>query len=235
MALARGDLNGAWDGLFAAQEREVETCSDVELSLRSAELLQEADAKLEGHWRGRAIRALLDWVPTKPPDGPAYTLALDDRRQRLSAAMRLRNESYSNTYRRLDHMRLQLAMLAGAGLLIAVALVLLVATGVVPVDANGVPSRDQVWGVVLFGALGGSFSGTLSLLKVGLKPIPQTLAEGWATLMRPAIGAVGALAAFAFLVAGVLGIDGAQAAYAVSFAAGFSERLVSRAAESLSG
>lgn len=40
------------------------------------------------------------------------------------------------------------------------------------------------------------------------------------------LGAVGALAAFAFLSAGPLRIDGAQAAYAVAFAAGFSERLV---------
>jgi hypothetical protein len=53
--------------------------------------------------------------------------------------------------------------------------------------------------------------------------------------MRPVIGAVGALAAFAFLEASVLGIDGAQAAYAVAFAAGFSERLVSKAAEALAG
>lgn len=65
--------------------------------------------------------------------------------------------------------------------------------------------------------------------------MPDSLVEGWTTLMRPVVGAVGALTAYAFLVAGVLGIDGAQAAYAVAFAARFSERLVSRVAESLTG
>ena len=102
-------------------------------------------------------------------------------------------------------------------------------------EANEPPVADQVLGVALFGALGGSFSGAISLIRGQPSRIPHRLAESWTTLMRPVVGAAGALAAFAFLAAGVLGIDGAKAAYAVAFAAGFSERLVSKAAESLSG
>jgi hypothetical protein len=52
------------------------------------------------------------------------------------------------------------------------------------------------------------------------------------TLMRPVVGAVGAVAIFVFLDAGLLGSVDTPGAYAAGFAAGFSERLVSRVAES---
>lgn len=234
-ALARGDLNGAWEGLFAAQEREVLAWSDADVATRSAEVLEEAGTKLKDHWRGRTISTLLEWVTKEKADASVSPLSSDEKRRRLASALRLRNEGFSNNYRRLDHLRGQLALLAGVSVLVVAALAILLAAEVVPLDAKGDPSSDQVLGVALFGALGGSFSGALSLLRAGPKAIPQTLAEGWTTLMRPVIGAVGALAAFAFLVAGVLGIDGAEAAYAVAFAAGFSERLVSKAAETLAG
>ena len=226
-ALARGDLNGGWEGFFAAKEREVPTLDATRLEAARAELLEESDRKLSGHWRGSAIRALLG--PT-PADGAA---AASVPPEAVAQAMRLRDEHFANRYRSLEQLRGQLALLATVALVAAAALAVLLATSVVPLDRTGAPDADQVLGVVLFGALGGSFSGALSLLKAGPRTIPDALQAGWTTLMRPVTGAVGALAAFAFLTAGLLGIDGAQAAYAVAFAAGFSERLVSRAAESL--
>jgi len=53
------------------------------------------------------------------------------------------------------------------------------------------------------------------------------------TLARPVIGAVAALAIFAFLVAGLLQVNGVTPGIvlAISFAAGFSERLVMSAVE----
>jgi hypothetical protein len=227
-ALAQGDLNGAWEGLFAAQEQEPFRLKEPLLTLRARELQAEADAKLAGHWRGVAIAALLGWSE----DGP---LPLAEKQERLSRAMRLRNEHSANTYRRLDTTRGQLVLLAAVATLIVVVLTALLASGAIPLGDGDELDADQVVGVALFGALGGAFSGAISLLRAAPKPIPQALVEGWTTLARPVVGAVGALAAFAFLVAGVLGIDGAAAAYAVAFAAGFSERLVSRAAESLAG
>jgi hypothetical protein len=196
--------------------------------LRAQELQAEADVKLRDHWRGTAIGALLRW----PEDGGP---SLQEKQERLSRAMRLRNEHSANTYRRLDSTRGQLVLLAAVAVLIVVVLTALIASGAIPLGDEEGFSGDQVVGVALFGALGGAFSGAISLLRAAPKPIPQALVEGWTTLARPVVGAVGALAAFAFLVAGVLGIDGAAAAYAVGFAAGFSERLVSRAAEALAG
>jgi hypothetical protein len=227
-ALADGDLNGAWEGLFAAQEQEPFGLKEPLLTLRARELQAEADVKLKDHWRGTAIAALLGW----PDDGGP---PLAEKQERLSRAMRLRNEHSANTYRRLDTTRGQLVLLAAASVVIVVVLTALLASGAIPLDGDEAFDADQVVGVALFGALGGAFSGAISLLRAAPKPIPQALVEGWTTLARPVVGAVGALAAFAFLVAGVLGIDGAAAAYAVGFAAGFSERLVSRAAESLAG
>ena len=64
-------------------------------------------------------------------------------------------------------------------------------------------------------------------------PIPEGLITEMTTLMRPVVGAVGAVAVYAFLQAGLLGNIDTPAAYAVGFAAGFSERLVSRVAESV--
>ncbi len=52
-------------------------------------------------------------------------------------------------------------------------------------------------------------------------------------LVRPLIGAIAALAAYVFLRAGIISVETSGAAYAVAFAAGFSERLVTKAAESI--
>lgn len=63
--------------------------------------------------------------------------------------------------------------------------------------------------------------------------IPEVLSDGLATVFRPMTGAIAALAAYAFLQAGVIGLDDPSAAYAVAFAAGFTERVVAKAAETI--
>lgn len=66
------------------------------------------------------------------------------------------------------------------------------------------------------------------------RAIPEVLSYGLTTVFRPMSGAIAALAAYAFLQAGAIGTESPSAAYAVAFAAGFSERIVARAAESIS-
>jgi 8-oxo-dGTP pyrophosphatase MutT (NUDIX family) len=232
-AFGRGDVNGAWEALFAAQEQEVLVWDEDRVDTRAEELLAEVDFKFAGHWRGIAARELLAWARTPPTGRERAAPSLEQKRHRLSDALRLRNERAANLYRDLDHLREQLVILGGLGLLVCIALTALVLAGQIPVDVKGEPTADQILGAALFGALGGSFSGAISLILAQPRRIPQGLAAGWTTMLRPVVGAAGGLAAFAFLAAGVLGIDGAQAAYAVAFAAGFSERLVSKAAESL--
>ena len=56
--------------------------------------------------------------------------------------------------------------------------------------------------------------------------------SNWVTGARPAIGAAGALGAYAFLSAGVrVTATSPLAVFAIAFAAGFSERLVTSTAE----
>lgn len=92
--------------------------------------------------------------------------------------------------------------------------------------------------VMLFGFLGGAVSAVLSLARTSTRSrIPEQIAHNLITLMRVFVGAAAALAVHVFLQADILNFritSGAQI-LAISFAAGFSERLVVHAVESVTG
>ena len=153
----------------------------------------------------------------------------------MAEAQRLVDDYAGNVYRRLDHTRNQLVVIGLVALPAFVALIALLATGTVSITNPGPDAAGVIYGVVLFGILGGCLSSALSLLKAPAdRAIPEVLSYGLTTVFRPMSGAIAALAAYAFLQAGAIGTESPSAAYAVAFAAGFSERIVARAAESIS-
>jgi hypothetical protein len=242
--LGSGDLNGGWQAFYGARYHESFALSEAELTLRARALAREADRKLKDTWRGAAVRDLLAGVPgtaeSSEPGPPRSGSQLDpsdlpEAQRRVAEAQRLVDDHAGNVYRRLDHTRNQLVVIGLVALPAFVALIALLATGAVSITNPGRDAAGVIYGVVLFGILGGCLSSALSLLKAPAdRAIPEVLSYGLTTVFRPMSGAIAALAAYAFLQAGAIGTESPSAAYAVAFAAGFSERIVARAAESIS-
>ena len=88
--------------------------------------------------------------------------------------------------------------------------------------------------IVLFGALSGCFSGVFSISRdAGEGKIPDQILSSWLTIARPVVGVMAALAMAGFLLSGIvqLGTLTVPLILAVSFAVGFSERLLVKAME----
>lgn len=108
--------------------------------------------------------------------------------------------------------------------------------GALPVAAlRGPPSESPTsvpLMVTLFGALGATFSGLLSLQRVKRTSgkVPDVVLSVWFTLMRPAIGAAAAVVVFLAQVSGAIGFaaDSMASVLLVAFVAGFSDALVVR-------
>jgi hypothetical protein len=93
-------------------------------------------------------------------------------------------------------------------------------------------------GVALFGALGGTTSGMITIAKSSKGDVPERLLNSWLSIAKPVFGAVAALAISVFMLAGLLqSIEGlfkpsaavtTYAIFAISFASGFSERIFLR-------
>jgi hypothetical protein len=94
-----------------------------------------------------------------------------------------------------------------------------------------------LYGVLIFGGLGGTLSAILALASASTKKrIPNQVSDAKVTLLRPILGAALGLIAYALLRAGMISfIDLSPAlALSVSFAAGFSEKFVVGRIESMS-
>jgi 8-oxo-dGTP pyrophosphatase MutT (NUDIX family) len=232
-ALKEGNDELGWKCFLAAQRVELSGLSEDALHVRAHSILNESNRKL-GRWRKKSV---VDLLAQKPAPGaetvePKAKVTVEEA---YEAALIL-HEHYSNVQHRLRfHKRLlgALALIALIALAVWVGVVLRGFRFDVG-DAKLLPS------VMLFGIMGASFSGILSLSKgVSEARIPEQLANTWITLARQVVGVVSALVAYSFLSSGLLKIggiafDNPHLILAVSFAAGFSERLVVRAAETLS-
>jgi hypothetical protein len=105
-------------------------------------------------------------------------------------------------------------------------------------------NANLIWGILLFGLLGGAISAVISVAKASTKSkIPEQISSFLITTMRVFLGAGSALVISIFLASGLwdkifafqLEIDSNYIYYAIAFVAGFSERLVLKAVESVAG
>ena len=145
-------------------------------------------------------------------------------------------EHHTNTYIKLRTAQFQLEILAIIAIMPIIALIFLLPNISGQINFyNGA----LLGSIVLLGIMGGCFSGILSIARGTSKGrIPDQLLDSWLTLSRPIIGAVAALAISAFLISGLIQLGIYLTEYlilAISFAAGFSERLLVKAVESTSG
>lgn len=142
-------------------------------------------------------------------------------------------ESHHNRYIKIWRIKSQLIKLA---LIAALAIILLLIA--VPQLEDRVELNNRfILSVVLFGIMGASVSGILTVARTGMETrIPDQLIDFWILLVKIVVGAASALAILVFIYSDVLKytIDNQAQIMAISFAAGFSERLVTSAVESIS-
>jgi 8-oxo-dGTP diphosphatase len=159
-------------------------------------------------------------------------------RQRLYLATWVLDEHNDNQYFKLqlflDQVKIQLAILTGLVILIAVLLVAQTSA----ITNRAITAKDGPFIVIaalLFGMLGASVSALQSIVQRGQGgKIPGQMAGRWITLTRPFIGAASALVTLLLFGAGVvaLGQPGIAALCAIAFFSGFSERFVTGVLES---
>lgn len=158
-------------------------------------------------------------------------------RASLSEATLMRDEDAQNTYRRLGWRRRQM-LIVGVVLALALGAVLALAVWR-PLSLGTKPdfSSERAWlWALVFGTLGGCLSALQSFSTSSTASrIPEVIHHGFLTAARPLIGAAAAMAAYVLLASGVVEFasDTSAAVLAVAFAAGFSERFVVRALESV--
>jgi 8-oxo-dGTP diphosphatase len=228
-AAKEGRLDAGWRYLHASDQLGVYGLDMASLRARLESLKQEALADKFGAWRIKAILSLVG--KAEQTLGRASACRFDEARAQSAEAVFLRNEASNNTYYRVATVRWQLLLLYFAG---GVALGVLL--WVNPFSGMELSSWRMSVSVALFGALGAACSAILSLAKTQTtQRIPEKLVNSWVTVLRPILGAMVALAAFALLRAEFIKLGDVTSfkVLAVAFAAGFSDRLVTRAAGSL--
>lgn len=235
-SLAKGNIDEGWKSFHAAQRMEIFGLEKEEIKIKADLLRQETD-KL-GSWRKKATDDLL---------GPICFPKDNIHREQVYQAALVRDEHYNNQAYKDGMLRTHIITLMWILIAAAIGLVLIlfIKTGVFPPSLN---THIREWlmfaNVALFGVLGGAFSAALKVPTPSQSArIPELVHTIRLTLLRVFIGAVSAVVIYIFAKAqfgiGDIKLDFSKmtpyAYYAVSFAAGFSERFVLRAVEFVTG
>lgn len=164
----------------------------------------------------------------------------DDTRDRalLYRATHILDEGLQNDYRKIQRQQSQLLLLSGMLALIVAGLFILVFAAPIGLASRSVFGGRIVAYVCLFGALGGCISAiqTVARSPTALR-IPEQLAVGSVTFVRPLLGAAGAVVVYIFLLWGILPFrsNNNVAALGAAFIGGFSERLIISAVGAATG
>lgn len=234
MALNEGNIDAGWKLLHAARRMEIFRLKQDEVEAKAEALRHEAAEKLSG-WRKNTIEGLL---PTKK-DGQQTSIS----NASLFEATTIRDERSDNLYYKIALLQNQMGILSVV-LLIALSLLLLLARlGRLPLGQGTVDSSwEMLSAVMLFGILGGTVSGALSLARTSTRSkITEQIADRLITLMRIFVGAAAALVVYMLLQSAIFPkvfafeVISSGTVFFLSFVAGFSERLIIRAVESVVG
>lgn len=228
----RDQIHQVWGWALEAKRKFVFSMTEAQLEAEALALREEADQKLKSWRRESALR--LTTLVLEAQSHSARELPRADRAAILERALRIRDEHTQNSYRDASAVRSRMIRLAAitTGAILAIGLVSLWSD----FTDEMVDSRSAPLFVLAFGFLGGCISAFRPLV-VGGRRFPEELAQWYVTLVRPLTGAAAALALYPFLTAGLLPLELESLATlaAISVAAGFSERPLSRAVSGLGG
>lgn len=251
-AIADGDLEYAWYCLHAAERLKLYAVAELDgsdniLRREAAERLVETE-NLAPSWRSTAVTERLT-----DDDG---SLRSDLSDADLRSAAELLHEGYHKVHSKRQHLQDQFSYLLFYGATsAALVVVALLSSSRVPwlpspffdfaAALSGTSQASPVLFllyVVLFGALGASVFGLYSVRKRPTSAsAPQYLTSRRVALSRLTVGVASALAVFFFVRSGAIvvnvggGTDDGPFLLTLAFAAGYSERLVHTAVESIAG
>lgn len=235
-AATSGHLDTGWRFVHEAERALVAGWSAEELESQVVTLREECAAKLAQWDRGAAQSLLSPNIWT--------SLATDQKMEHLQEALRLLHRSYADSWFRHRVVRRQTINLPwwmGAVVVVLVGLHVAKHVGAGPI-AVFVKDADPIISVIFMGLLGGLVSAFLSLSGTTFKTrIPELLLSNTVTSVRIFFGAAAALAVYFALDTNLaqllFNIDFKQdgAVLFISFAAGFSERIVRRGVEKVGG
>lgn len=108
------------------------------------------------------------------------------------------------------------------------------ATDITVTNQIGYGNMIFLFSVALFGALGGTISAMVAIAQGSRGSTPERLFNSWLTVAKPIVGALAAVAITIFLIGGIVQALSITTNYifAMSIAAGFSERIVLGAIDS---
>jgi hypothetical protein len=227
-AVEVGRTELAWKCFHEAQRMEIyglqqlAARGDAEpLRSRANYIANEAHQKLRG-WRKETVKRLLG-SPESPRDD--FTVA------QITESHLILTESFANTYHKLRAQRWQVGLLSAVAIVALVTWLALGGFQLLAANAAATLPRVLLGSIVLFGVLGAAISGILSLVRSESGTIPQQLVAWTGTLARLVVGAVAALIVF-LTIDKIVGQPVAPRLILLqSFAAGFSERLLTAAVD----
>jgi ADP-ribose pyrophosphatase YjhB (NUDIX family) len=234
-ALSLGEIEIGWRYLFQAELEQtaivtdepttITTDNNKSLQRTALATLNEAEKKLKS-WRLETIQAYL---------GKNGKLKEGITPGDVYRARKIMQEHFTNMYIKVHTAGFQLGILALIALALVFPVVILLPLLSPEVSLN---NTGLIFAIAMFGALGGCFSGIFSISRQsGGGKIPDQILQSWVTIARPVVGVVAALAMSGFLLSGIiqLGALSVPLVLAVSFAVGFSERLLINALELKTG
>jgi hypothetical protein len=229
--LADWQLQGGWSASLAAQRDILSNPHDTERIKRTAITLRREGDKITG-WRAKAIRDLICG-----PEGDLIPIC-SEQLMRVIDAVALRDDFHQNTWFKILLRRRHLFSLF---LILWITIVVCLVLSWLKVLPDFLGDISQVGTVVLFGVLGAAVSVAQSFAAQDVSDrIPAQQLGSLVVWTRPGIGAAAALVVFAILHANehfqLLGNYTTEPAVIAvfSFLAGYSERFIIGALESLS-
>ena len=220
-ALHLCEADRGWRYFYLAELLSLYLLDEESLRDHAQATLNEAEEELSS-WRKKSVQDLLgkDGVLKEKVDANHVYIARE-----------ILQDYICFMYTRLHIARFQLTILTPAALvLIGLSIWILTnLSGQIEISNTSLLSS-----VAIFGATGGTVSGIISTARGTVKgKIPDQLLNSWVTIIRPLFGAMSALAVSVFLLSGLIQFGDLtyNSTLAISFVAGFSERLLLRAVE----
>lgn len=232
-----GNPGRGWHLFKASSRLQLYAMTDEELLARARSILSEAtdDEKGLSSWRRAAIRKLLADEQGRLDESIRYSAG------KVVHAAKILDEHHDNVYHKLTIARERYkALTLLSALAVAFWITVLPRTAMPATAAAGAPEDPRTfWAtVVVAGIVGAIISGfTSSIAKSGGRTrIPLELGDSSVTFARLGLGALSAIAVTTLLGAGILRLGDIryEMMLAAAMVAGFSERLLLRAFESVS-